>query len=420
MRDTNKFSKSKIFLVIFNSLLCVAIIVSSMMIVIDKARIAKGLTYKDEETSDTSDQNIEPVDAEPKGTTTARLMCAGDNLIHGSIYKQAKSRADGEGYDFSYAYDNIRDIIKKSDIAFINQETIMDKDSEPSSYPLFNSPTELLDEMVDIGFDVYNQSTNHVMDKGVSGAKNDIELFNSKSNILLTGLYPTWEDMMKPQTMEANGITFSFVGFSEYLNGLSVPSDSDLGLLYLTDSRHSKDELYSTMETMIKNAKEASDIVCVSMHWQTEDVTEPTDSEREIVDKLLSYGADIIIGTGPHVLQPMEYMQNSDGEQALVIWSLGNFISCQNKTKNLLGGISDVTVTKDYDTGKTTVTSANLIPTITHYTSNFSNVRIIPLSQYSDDLAYSHAIRSKNSDYDMEYIEDFYNKMFPNQIEIQP
>ena len=418
MKDINKFSKSKIFLIIFNSILCVAIIVSSMMIVIDKSRIDKGLTDEDKES--VSDSAVEPVDAEPEGTTTARLMCAGDNLIHGSIYKQAKSRADGDGYDFSYAYEHVKNIVSKADIAFLNQETIIDKDSEPSSYPLFNSPVELLDEMIDIGFSVFNQSTNHVMDKGVSGAMNDLDLFRSKNNILLTGLYPTQEDMMKPQTMKANGITFSFVGFTEYLNGLSVPSDSDLGLVYLTDKRHTKEELYSTMETMIDNAKAASNIVCVSMHWQTEDVTEPTDSQREIVDKLLSYGADIIIGSGPHVLQPMEYMQNSDGEQALVIWSLGNFISCQNKTKNLLGGISDVTVTKNYDTGKTTVTAASFIPTITQYSSNFSNVRIIPLSEYSDDLAASHGIRSKNSGYNMEYIEKFYNDMFPNQVKLEP
>lgn len=420
MKDTNKYSKSKIFLIVFNSLLSVAIIVSSMMIVIDKARISKGLTGNDSNADSSQSENVEPVDAEPKGTTTARLMCAGDNLIHGSIYKQARSRAGGSGYDFSYAYDNVRDIIGKADIAFLNQETIMDSDSEPSSYPLFNSPTELLDEMTSLGFNVFNQATNHVMDKGVSGAQNDLALFQSKNNVLLTGLYQTWEDMMSPKTIDANGITFSFVGFTEYLNGLYVPSDSDLGLVYLTDKRHTQDELYSTMETMIKNSKEASDIVCVSMHWQTEDVTEPTESEKAIVEKLLAYGADIIIGTGPHVMQPMEYMQNGDGEQALVIWSLGNFISCQNKTKNLLGGISDITVTKDYDTGKTSVTSASLIPTITHYTSSFSNVRIIPLSDYSDELAYSHGIRAKNSSYDMEYIENFYNEMFPNQVELDP
>ena len=99
------------------------------------------------------------------------------------------------------------------------------------------------------------------MDKGLSGALEDYELFHSYDNIILTGLYKTWDEMFIPQTMTKNDITFSFVGFSEYLNGLVVPKDSDLGLVYLTDTRHTKEELYSTMQKMIDAAKKASDVV---------------------------------------------------------------------------------------------------------------------------------------------------------------
>ena len=414
MKETNKWSGKKKALLIFDCLLCLAIIVSSMVIVIDNSRLQNGAYYE----NSTTDRDSQDADAPVKqGKSTIRMMCAGDNLIHGSIYKQAHSRAGGNGYDFSYAYEKIKDIITSADIAFLNQETIIDVDNEPSTYPMFNSPKELLDEMIEIGFDVFNQSTNHTMDKRVSGALNDIELFNSKKDILLTGLYKTREDMLKPQTVDVNGITLSFVGFTEFLNGLNVPSDSDLGLVYLTDKRYTETEICSTMKTMIDNAKAVSDIVCVSMHWQTEDITVPDESQKIVTEKLLEFGADIIIGTGPHVLQPIEYKTNGDGDNALVIWSLGNFISCQNKKNNLLGGIADISITKDFSSGKITIDSAELIPTITHYESSFSNVRIIPYAEYSPELASRHGVNSSTFTYD--YITEYYNNMFGDKLKTE-
>lgn len=347
------------------------------------------------------------------GSTSATLVCAGDNLIHKAIYTQAKSRAGGNGYDFSYAYKDIASYVSAADIAFLNQETVIVPSKEASSYPLFNSPKALLDEMTKIGFDVFNQSTNHVMDKGLSGALEDYELFHSYDNIILTGLYKTWDEMFIPQTMTKNDITFSFVGFSEYLNGLVVPKDSDLGLVYLTDTRHTKEELYSTMQKMIDAAKKASDVVCVSMHWQTEDITTPNASEKEIVQKLVDMGADIIIGTGPHVLQPIEFVEREDGSKVLVIWSLGNFISTQANKPNLLGGLADVTVKKDYATGKTSVENVKFIPTVTHYGAGRSNVRIIPFSKYSESLASSHGAGISYS-----YTKKFYEDMYGDLLDV--
>ncbi len=346
------------------------------------------------------------------GTTTARLVCAGDNLIHQAIYTQAKSRGANGAYDFSYAYKEVADIVGSADISFLNQETVIVPSKPVSSFPLFNSPPELLDEMIKIGFDVFNQSTNHVMDKQVSGAIEDYDLFHSKKDILLTGLYKTWDEMFIPQTMTRNDITFSFVGFTEYLNGLVVPKTSDLGLVYLTDTRHTQDELYDTMQRMINIAKENSDIVCVSMHWQQEDITSPNDSQKAIAQKLVDMGADVIIGTGPHVLQPMEFITREDGSKVLVIWSLGNFISTQANRPNLLGGLADVTVEKNYDTGKTYVSKAGFIPTVTHYGGGRSNVRIIPFAKYDKTLAASHGAGITYS-----FIEKFYNDMFGDLLE---
>lgn len=416
MKDTHKWTPGKIFLVVFNCLLCLTIVLSSMIMVIDYSRMNSGspliAIIGADATTDTQSQQSQPL----TGKQTARMMCAGDNLIHGSIYKQANSRANGDGYDFAYAYDGVRDIIALSDIAFLNQETIIDPESEPSSYPLFNSPPELLDEMIDVGFDVFNQSTNHVLDKRVSGARNNIELFKSKQNILLTGLYENEASMMEPQVKVVNGIRISFVGFTEWLNGIAIPKDSDIGIVCIEDNKYSLEETYATMKQMIDNAKAVSDVVCVSMHWHDEDMTTPDQSQKEVMEKLLEFGADVIIGTGPHVLQPIEYMQNGDGEEALVIWSLGNFISCQNKKNNMLGGIADITFEKDLATGKTTVSSVYLIPTITHYNSGFTNVRIIPFANYNEELASQHGVNSNSFTYSS--INEFYTNMFGDKLKI--
>ena len=391
---------------ILTALLCIVLVIGCV-------NAAKGkFSKKDAEPAD-APVSTEQTITTKQGSTTATLMCAGDNLIHRGIYNQAKSRG-GSTYDFSYAYNGVADIIKKADIAFLNQETVMAPSKEPSSYPLFNSPPELLDEMIEIGFDVFNQSTNHVMDKGLSGALEDYELFHSKNDILLTGLYKTWDEMFIPQTITKNDITFSFVGFTEYLNGLNVPADSDLGLVYLTDKRHTQEELYATMQKMIDAAKEASDIVCVSMHWQNENITTPCESQKEIVGKLVDMGADIIIGTGPHVLQPIEFIERDDGSKTLVIWSLGNFISGQVNKPNLLGGIADITVKKDYATDNTYVDAVSFIPTVTQYGASFTNVRIIPFADYSEQLAASHGAGITYS-----YIDKFYKDMFGDLLKIQ-
>lgn len=412
MIDTHKWTRSKKFFIVINCILCLAIIVSAMLIVIDHSRIKNGVIYNGKNTVEDADATTAD-----KGTSTARLMCAGDNLIHRSIYKQAHERSTDGGYDFNFAYEQIEEIIALSDIAFINQETIIDKETAPATYPLFNSPPELLDHMIKIGFDVFNQANNHVMDMHESGARNDIALFKSKNDIILTGLYENQEEMMKPQTKTVNGITFSFVGFTEYLNGLVVPADSDLGLIYLTDTRSTQDELFAKMKQMIDNAKQVSDIVCVSMHWADEDITKPDESQERILSKLMEYGADIVIGAGPHVLQPIEYRQNGDGEQAAVIWSLGNFISCQNKINEILGGIADVTVTKDNNTGKANIDSVKFIPTVTMYNSGYTKVRIVPFKNFTEQLAAEHGLDTGSVSKD--YISNFYNEMYGDKLEIE-
>ena len=155
MKDNLKWTKSKVFLIGFNCILCVAVVISAMMIVIDKSRIKNGAVYTP---ADGKESTTALANSAPKSTNTARLMFAGDNVVYNTVFTQANEKADGNGYDFSGAYDGLKEVIAKSDLAVINQNTVMDDKNEPSAAPEFNTPDQMLDKLIDLGFDVFNQA----------------------------------------------------------------------------------------------------------------------------------------------------------------------------------------------------------------------------------------------------------------------
>ncbi len=414
MKDNLKWTKSKIFLIGFNCILCVSIVVSAMMIVIDKSRIKNGAVYTDGKAEETTAEAQNSAAA-----STARLMLAGDNVVYRTVYSQANENDGDSGYDFSSAYGGIKEIIAKSDLAVINQNTVMDDQNEPSAAPEYNTPNQMLDTLLDLGFDVFNQANDHIMDMGLSGAINDIALFKAKENqALLIGLYESREEMMKPQVKEVNGIKFSFVGITQSLGDYELSEETDIGILNLSDERSTSDELDGTMKQLIDNAKNASDIVCVTVHWSNESESELSDSQNEIISKLLKYGADIIVGTGKNDLQKFEFQANGDGEQALVIPSLGKVISLEDSADSFLGGIADVTVTKDPKSNKTVVSSAKLIPTVTVYEEDYANVRVLPFAKCTEDIIKKHGFAQEDEKFNYSYIQNYYNQKFADALEL--
>jgi poly-gamma-glutamate capsule biosynthesis protein CapA/YwtB (metallophosphatase superfamily) len=355
----------------------------------------------------------------PQADSYARMMCVGDNLIHSNIYQQAKERAGGNGYDFEYAYKQVEDILKLADFAVLNQETVIDKDREPSTFPLFNSPPELGEQMIKIGFNVINHANNHVIDKGVSGALKTIEFWKSHEGVVLTGVYSDEADMNEVKANTVNGINFAHVGVTEYLNGNRLPASAEIKVLSPVGANITREEFFAASKRLIETAKAAADIVCVSVHFQQEDSFTPSSTQKEIIGKLIEYGADVIIGTGPHVLQPIEFVEREDGSRVLVINSLGNFISAQSKAANMIAGIADVRFVKSGETGETKIVSAGLIPIVTHYTSGYRNVRIIPLSDYTAELAANHGVRKFQPKFDYAYVESLLDKVMGEEFLIK-
>ena len=345
-------------------------------------------------------------------TTQAELFskvtfaAVGDNLIHDTLYEQAAGRSSS-GYDFAYAYERIADKIAEPDVAILNQETIISTEHNVSSYPMFNSPVEVGEEMLEIGFDVFNIATNHSLDCGEKGLASAINFWRSK-NAVTCGAYLNNDDMSIIPMNEVNGVKIAYLGFTESTNGLSLPEDSEVILVKAQDE--------SLIQQRIIEANKKADLVIVSAHWGSEYTHEPTDYQRELAGKLASWGADVIIGTHPHVIQPVEYITNSDGRKTLVAYSLGNFISAQNRGPRMLGGMLNFEIVKNNTTGEIAFENVKFSGVVTHFGYGCTNIRVYPLDAYTEELASKHGVKNKTADFSLQYLYDILNEVIDKQF----
>lgn len=323
----------------------------------------------------------------------------GDNLIHSSIYNQAARRGaeKGKSYDFEYAYAGVSDLLDDSDITILNQETLIcgDDKYEPSTYPCFNSPEELGLYMSELGVDVFTIANNHTLDMGEDGLSSCLDFYD-ENGLMRVGAYKDTADRENIRVKEINGIAVSFLAYTESLNGLSLSEGTSLEI-----GRFDLEQI----KTEIAAAKEISDICAVSLHWGLENSGETEDYQRSAARELGEAGADIIIGNHPHVLREIEIFENSDGGDTICAYSLGNFISAQSVGKNLIGGILDFEITVP-EGGEPEINGWELIPIVTHYDANYSNVRLYTLSDYTPELAAAHGVRA-NSRFDYGYITEY-------------
>lgn len=350
--------------------------------------------------------------ADPVVSSTQELLsrvsfvAVGDNLIHDTVYEQAAARSSG-GYDFSYAYENVASRIKEPDIAILNQETIISTEHNVSSYPMFNSPVEVGEEMLKIGFDVFNIATNHSLDCGEKGLISAINFWKSK-NVITTGAYLNEAERSQIAMNEVNGVEIAYLGFTESTNGLSLPDDTEVVLVRASDE--------TLLQEKIMRAKQAADVVVVNAHWGNEYTHEPTQEQRDLAQKLASWGADVIIGTHPHVIQPVEYIENTDGRRTLVAYSLGNFISAQNRGPRMLGGMLNFDIVKNNNTGKIEIENVTFSGVVTHYGYGSSNIRIYMLDDYTEELASKHGVKSKTASFSLQYLKDIMNEVIDKQF----
>ena len=303
----------------------------------------------------------------------AKLLMVGDALIHSSVYNDALTE-DGN-YDFKPMLKYVKPILKSYDLKYYNQETILGGSSLGySSYPKFNSPVEVGDAFLNAGFNLVSLSNNHTMDKGETGVINSVNYWKSKKNVVFSGQWTSWEERNTNPVYSVNGINYAFFSYTTWTNGLETP----VGKEYLNNV-YSNEKAYLDINAV----KDRADVIIVAMHWGEEYNLDITEEQREIANYLSSLGVNIIIGTHPHVVEPVEYINNGD---TLVIYSLGNFISGQIGLDRLTGLMMEVTIKKMVDDDDSVHISivdpkAELV-----YTTAPPNIRVYPYSELNDDI----------------------------------
>lgn len=261
------------------------------------------------------------------------MVMVGDALIHYGVYRDAKT-SDG-GYDFKPMLENMKPIVSQYDLAYYNQETILGgTELGLSSYPMFNSPYEVGDAFIDCGFDIVSLATNHTMDKGEKGVLNSVAYWKNHPEIVVSGQWSSEEERNEVKIYEKNGIKYAFFSYTMWNNGLNTPA----GKSYLSNE-YSQEKAKADIEQV----RDKVDVVIVAMHWGTEYSLGVSSAQAQEADYLSSLGVDLIIGAHPHVVEPMEYI--NDGK-TFVIYSLGNFISDQDGVERLTGLMAEVSILK--------------------------------------------------------------------------
>ena len=325
-----------------------------------------------------------------------RITAAGDNLLHNTV-SFACALPEG-GYDFHPVYENIKKIIEGSDIAFINQEVMLT--GEASAYPNLAAPTENADALIDAGFNVINLATNHTLDKGVSGLETCLETVHTRPFDAVLGAFRTEEESTQLCILEKQGIRFGFLSYTYGLNGYQLPSDKQWKIALIDETKIQND---------LAAIRPECDYLIVSMHWGNEYQTTESSYQNELAQLLCEGGADLIIGTHPHVLQPMKWLEREDGHKTLCAYSLGNFVSNQHKRATMLGGILEVELLFEEDGTLKEITSAGVIPTVTHYKKG--HYTIYQLSEYTDELAAEHGMQGYETPFNMTYLAELSNNI---------
>lgn len=323
----------------------------------------------------------------------ASLIAVGDYLIHSSVYKDANRLANSDGYDFKPMISYIKEIVSNYDIAYYNQETILGgSELGLSDYPTFNSPYEAGDAMLDAGFNLVSLATNHTMDSGKKAVENSCKYWQSKENVLTAGSYCSEEERNKINIKEINNIKYTMLNYTYGTNGMPVANDY-LVNVWPTDidniNNPEKDTKYQAYKKQVKEdidkVKDKVDFLIVAMHWGVEYTHEPTAYEKDMASYLASLGVNLIIGTHPHVIQPVTWIDDT-----LVIYSLGNFISAQYQNKNTCTNykcttelMTSLKIEKDIKNNQTSVKITNVENELLYNYYNQStwrNFKVIPFS----------------------------------------
>ena len=292
--------------------------------------------------------------------TSVRIMANGDLLYHDIIFISAK-KSDGS-YDFHENFEYVKPWLKQADLVLGDFEGTVNKDHYLAGYPLFNAPGEVMDAIKDAGYQVLDLAHNHILDSQIEGVVSTADAIE-KAGMTPIGVY-THEPRDKAPIVikEVKGIKVALLAYSYGFNGIEQSISQKDYNRYLSDLDEDK------MKAEIERAEKEADITIIMPQMGVEYQIEPTEEQKKLYHKMIDWGADIIFGGHPHVVEPAETVEK-EGDKKLIIYSMGNFISNQrietmqdveNAKWTERGVLMDVTIKKK--SGKTTIETAQAHP----------------------------------------------------------
>ena len=339
---------------------------------------------------------------ENTASQTVDLVAVGDDLIHTSVYKACKTK---KGYNFDSLFKHIKQDVKAADLAVINQETIL-VDRNYSGYPSFGSPKAVADAIAKAGFGVVTHATNHTLDRGTGAITGTLKYWNKKyPDIKVLGIHKSKKAASKITVVNKNGVKIAMLNYTYGLNGYRLPSGKGYMIDLLTEQNKKK------IKNDIKKAKKKSDFIIVFAHWGTEYLYTPDASQKKWTQFFLNNGVDLLIGAHPHVLEPYKMLKGKNGNKMLVYYSLGNFVSAQNRVPRLLGGMAKVTIVKD--SKGTRIKSYSMDPLVTHVGKSCKSYTVYKLTDYTDKLAKANYIHrlSPSESFRVKRLKSLYKKI---------
>lgn len=243
------------------------------------------------------------------------LLFVGDLMQHQGQIDAART---AQGYDYSSCFEYVKEEISGADFAIGNLEVTLG--GKPyKGYPAFSAPDEYLTAIRDAGFDVLLTANNHCLDRRKKGLERTLRLLDSL-NISRAGTYATPEERKEryPLLLEKKGMRIALLNYTYGTNGISVMPPNVVNYI----------DTIIIQKDIEACRKMKSDVIIACMHWGIEYQSLPNGEQKRLTDWLLLKGVDHVIGSHPHVVQPLEVRRDSvKDKRNLVVYSLGNYIS---------------------------------------------------------------------------------------------
>jgi len=278
----------------------------------------------------------------------ATLVFGGDLLMHVPLGASVLDPATGH-YDFSRIFAPITPYLGEGDLAAASLETVLaGADAGYTGYPRMNSPTDLAAELAESGFGLVSTAANHALDQGWDGLLATADALDA-AGLAHAGTYRSTAERSTPLVRDVGGVKVAFLAYADGLNGLPLPDGRPYAVSILERNQVSDD---------VRQARAAgAEVVVAQVHWGSEYMRRPSRPQREAARMLLEEGVDVVVGSHPHVVQPIVTMTVDRGGRPFtgyVAYSLGNLASTQVWRYSDSGLLIYVDIESDFDGARVT------------------------------------------------------------------